>query len=65
VNPLYYRLIEEFEDLTGVPVLLNTSFNVRGEPIVLTPEDAIRCFLATDMDRLVLGDHIVEKPAKA
>jgi carbamoyltransferase len=61
VNPLYYRLIAEFESLTGVPVLLNTSFNVRGEPIVHTPDDAIRCFLATDMDRLVLGDHIVEK----
>jgi carbamoyltransferase len=65
VNPLYYRLIEEFEGLTGVPVLLNTSFNVRGEPIVYTPEDAIRCFLATDMDRLVLGDHIVEKRPQA
>jgi carbamoyltransferase len=64
VNPLYYRLIEEFERLTGVPVLLNTSFNVRGEPIVHTPDDAIRCFLSTGMDRLVLGDHIVEK-AKA
>ena len=64
VNPLYYRLIEEFESLTGVPVLLNTSLNVRGEPIVLTPDDAIRCFLATDMDRLVLGDHIVEKRAQ-
>jgi carbamoyltransferase len=63
VNPLYYRLIEEFERLSGVPVLLNTSFNVRGEPIVNTPDEAIACFLGTGMDRLVLGDFIVEKDA--
>jgi len=63
VNPLYYRLIEEFERLTGVPVLLNTSFNVRGEPIVNTPDEAIACFLGTGMDRLVLGDFVAEKAA--
>jgi len=63
VNPLYYRLIEEFERLTGVPVLLNTSFNVRGEPIVNTPDEAIACFLGTGMDRLALGDFVAEKAA--
>src|SRR5271165_3067171 len=49
-NPCFHRLIEAFERLTGCPVLINTSFNVRGEPIVCTPEDAYRCFMATDMD---------------
>jgi len=62
-NPLYHRLIEEFDRLTGVPVLLNTSLNVRGEPIVHTPEQAIACLLATEMDHLVLGDYVVEKGA--
>jgi carbamoyltransferase len=62
-RPLYHRLLEEFGKLTGVPVLLNTSFNVRGEPIVYTPDDAIRCFLGTDMDRLVLGDWVAAKRA--
>src|SRR3989338_6529836 len=60
-NPRYRRLIEEFHKITGVPVLLNTSFNIRGEPIVCTPEDAIVCFLGTDMDYLVLGDFLVNK----
>ncbi|MBZ0252876.1 MAG: carbamoyl transferase, partial [Candidatus Methylomirabilis sp.] len=60
-NPRYYRLIEAFERRTGVPVVLNTSFNVRGEPIVCTPEDAVACFLGTEMDRLVLGDLIARK----
>ncbi len=60
-NPLYYRLIEEFEKLTGVAVILNTSFNVRGEPIVCTPSNAIDCFLGTQMDYLVLGNFIAEK----
>jgi carbamoyltransferase len=54
-NPRYYGLIEAFGRLTGIPVLLNTSFN-RHEPIVASPQDAIRCFLATKMDVLVLGD---------
>ncbi len=57
----FHRLLESFERLTGCPVLVNTSFNVRGEPIVCTPEDAWSCFLATDMDVLVLEDCIVLK----
>jgi carbamoyltransferase len=60
-NPLYYRLIEAFQRRTGVPVLLNTSFNVRGEPIVCTPDDAVRCFRGTEMDYLALGPVLVEK----
>lgn len=60
-NLRYRRLIEEFHKITGVPVILNTSFNIRGEPIVCTPEDAIVCFLGTDMDYLVLGDFLVSK----
>src|SRR5262249_53480258 len=60
-NLRLYRLLKEFESITGVPLLLNTSFNVKGEPIVETPEDAIRCFLSTDMDYLVLHDTLVEK----
>ncbi len=64
-NPRFYRLLEAFDRLTGCPVLVNTSFNVRGEPIVCTPEDAYRCFLATDMDALVLEDIVVAKDAAA
>jgi carbamoyltransferase len=60
-NPRYTRLIEAFEKKTGCPVLINTSFNVRGEPIVCTPEDAYRCFLATEMDALVLEDFVLLK----
>jgi len=60
-NPKYYRLIEEFEKLTGVPVVLNTSFNIRGKPIVLTAEEAIECFLTTGMDALFLGDYVLTK----
>lgn len=59
-NPIYWRLINEFEKLTGVPVLLNTSFN-ENEPIVCTPEEAVDCFLRTKMDVLVLGSYVVEK----
>ncbi|GAB4135999.1 MAG: carbamoyltransferase [Planctomycetota bacterium] len=58
-NPRLCALLRSFERLTGCPVLINTSFNVRGEPIVCSPEDAIRCFLATEMDVLVLGNHVV------
>jgi carbamoyltransferase len=54
-NPLYYRLIEEFGKLAGVPCVLNTSFNIRGEPIVNTVADALKCFFTTDMDALFLG----------
>ena len=57
-NPRYWTLIDEFKTLTGVPVVLNTSFNVKGEPIVCTPEDAVKCFLATELDYLILGDVI-------
>jgi carbamoyltransferase len=60
-NPRFYRLLDAFDRLTGCPVLVNTSFNVRGEPIVCTPEDAYRCFLATDMDALVLEDVVISK----
>ena len=61
---VYYALIEEFRRLTGCPVVVNTSFNVRGEPIVCTPEEAFRCFMRTEMDLLVCGDIVVEKPAQ-
>ena len=61
VNPRYYKLIDEFERITGVPVVLNTSFNVRGEPIVCTPQDAIECFLNTQIDYLVMGDFVAQK----
>ena len=64
-NPRFDRLLEAFDRLTGCPVLVNTSFNVRGEPIVCTPEDAYRCFLATDMDVLVLEDIVITKDAAA
>jgi len=60
-NPLLHRLLTRFHEKTGCPVLINTSFNVRSEPIVCTPEDAYRCFMATDMDVLVLGRHILHK----
>jgi carbamoyltransferase len=60
-NPMLYRLLKEFDELTGVPVLVNTSFNVKGEPIVETPQDAINCFLGTGMDCLVLGDRLMTK----
>ena len=57
----FRRLIESFERKTGVPVLVNTSFNVRGEPIVCTPTDAFRCFMATGMDYLVLGNRLLDR----
>ncbi len=60
-NPRSYRLLKEFHRLTGCPILVNTSFNVRGEPIVCTPQDAYRCFAMTEMDALVLGDFIIHK----
>ena len=60
-NPEYHELIKEFYNLSGCPVILNTSFNVRGEPIVADPEDAYKCFMRTDMDILVLGDYILYK----
>ncbi len=60
-NPRYYRLIKAFEAKTGSGVIVNTSFNVRGEPIVCTPEDAYRCFMRTEIDVLVLGNCVLEK----
>jgi len=60
-NPMFWRLIKEFEGLTGCPVLINTSFNVRGEPIVNSPKDAYLCFMRTEMDYLVLGDFVLDK----
>jgi carbamoyltransferase len=60
-NPLFHRLLREFKALSGCPVLVNTSFNVRGEPIVGTPLDAFRCFMGTDIERLVVGDCLLRK----
>jgi carbamoyltransferase len=57
----YYRLIREFKRQTGCGVIINTSFNIRGEPIVCTPQDAYRCFMVSDMDVLVLENHILYK----
>lgn len=62
-NPLLYRLLRDFEALTGVPVLINTSFNVKGEPTVETPDDAVVCFLTTGIDHLVLHDRLISKNA--
>jgi carbamoyltransferase len=60
-NPRYYQLISDFEKLTGYGVVVNTSFNVRGEPIVSTPNDAYRCFMRTEMDYLVVGNYVFDK----
>jgi carbamoyltransferase len=60
-NPRYYRLLKAFEAQTGCGVLVNTSFNVRGEPIVCTPEEAYRCFMRTEIDVLVLENCLLEK----
>jgi carbamoyltransferase len=60
-HPVIHRLISSFREMTGCPVLINTSFNVRGEPIVGSPNDAWRCFIHTDMDVLVIGRHILLK----
>jgi carbamoyltransferase len=64
-NPLYHAVLERFHALTGCPVLVNTSFNVRGEPIVCTPEDAWRCFMRTEMDYLVIGSFVLDKTKQA
>jgi carbamoyltransferase len=60
-NPRYYELLRHFQAKTGCAVLVNTSFNVRGEPIVCTPEDAYRCFMRTEMDYLVLENFLIVK----
>jgi carbamoyltransferase len=58
---IFYRMMRRFYEITGCPVVVNTSFNIRGEPIVYTPEDAFRCFMATDIDCLVLGNYLLMK----
>jgi carbamoyltransferase len=63
-NPLLYDLLQRFDRATGCGVLVNTSFNVRGEPIVCTPDDAYRCFMNTEMDYLVMGDFVLERVAQ-
>ena len=60
-NKYYYDLIQKFKEKTGCPVLINTSFNVRGEPIVNTPIDAFNCFMGTELDYLVIGKCILDK----
>ena len=60
-NPLYYKLLEKFKEKTNCPVLVNTSFNIRGEPIVHSPEDAFKCFMGTDLDVLVVGNCYLTK----
>jgi carbamoyltransferase len=61
-NPLYWQVIKEFENITGVPCVLNTSFNIMGEPIICTPPQAIRCFYGTGIDALAIGNYLVLKP---
>jgi len=63
-NPRFHRLLGEFKARTGCPVLVNTSFNVRGEPIVATPADAYRCFMRTEMDCLVVENFVMMKAAQ-
>src|SRR3989344_3634310 len=65
INEPYYDMIKKFEEKYGCAVIINTSFNVRGEPIVCTPEDAYRCFMRTDMDYLVIGDYLLDKEEQA
>jgi carbamoyltransferase len=60
-NPRFHALLERFNDVTGCPILVNTSFNVRSEPIVCTPEDAFRCFMGTEIDLLVVGNCAMRK----
>jgi len=63
-NPIYYDLIHEIHKRTGYPIVINTSFNVRGEPIVCTPQEALACFMKTNMDYLVLGNFLIDKQAQ-
>jgi len=60
-NRKYHNLIKKFKEITGCPVLVNTSFNVRGEPIVNTPQDAFNCFMGTELDKLVIGNFYLDK----
>jgi carbamoyltransferase len=63
-NPRYYALIQSFKERTGCPVIVNTSFNVRGEPIVGSPEDAFRCFMGTEIEALAIGNCLLRKEAQ-
>jgi len=63
-NPMYHKLLSKFYEITKCPILVNTSFNVRGEPIVCTPEDAFKCFMGTDLDCLVIGNYFLEKDSQ-
>ena len=63
-NPRFHRLLTQFKQRTGCPVLVNTSFNVRGEPIVCTPEDAFRCFMGTEIEYLAIGNCLLAKEAQ-
>ena len=60
-NPRYYAVISKFKEKTGCPIVVNTSFNVRGEPIVCTPTDAFRCFMGTELDVLAIGNYFLTK----
>ena len=60
-NPLYHALIKKFKEKTGCPIVVNTSFNVRGEPIICSPTDAFKCFMGTDLDALVVGNYLLYK----
>ena len=60
-HPLYYKMIKNFKEITGCPVIVNTSFNVRGEPIVCSPDNAYACFMRTDMDYLVMENFLLNK----
>jgi carbamoyltransferase len=64
-NPRYHALLSRFKEITGCPVLVNTSFNVRGEPIVCTPADAFRCFMGTEIDDLAIGNAVLRKEDQA
>ena len=60
-NPIFYELINEFYKLTKTPILINTSFNIRGEPIVCSPQDAFKCFMGTNLDVLVIENCVLDK----
>ena len=60
-NPLYWEMIHEFGKISGHPIILNTSFNIRGEPIVSDPKEALRCFFSTGMDILAIGNFLLKK----
>ena len=64
VNQRFHQLIKKFKELTNYGILVNTSFNVRGEPIVCDPDDAYRCFMSTEMDYLVMGNYLFSKPTQ-